>query len=229
VWTPDSRYVIYGRPRSGTSWDIFRKPWDNSGSEEGLVTRTLDQVPSGGNPSADGRLLYAENSPGTAQDLRVFSLQDRSDSIFLGTAVNEMNGTFSPDARFVAYVSDSLGKDEVFIKPVTGSGDPRRISVDGGVEPHWAPNGELFFRSGKKMLVTRVTTTPYLTFEPPRTLFEGPYVLNPIQDRNYDVTADGKRFLMVQQADPSESTTLKGAEIWCGDFGCPTEVWRGLD
>jgi Tol biopolymer transport system component len=208
VWTPDGHYVIYGRPRPGTGWDIFRKPWDNSGSEEGVVTRTQNQVPSGGNPSADGRLLaYAENnSPGAAQDLRVLSLKDDSDSIFANTAANEMNGTFSPDARFLAYVSDSLGRDEVFIRPLTGSGDPRRVSVDGGVEPHWAPNGELFFRNGNRMLVTKVTTQPNLVFDSPRILFQGPYALNPIQDRDYDVTADGRRFLMVQQADASEST-----------------------
>jgi hypothetical protein len=136
----------------------------------------------------------------------VLSLKDGSDSPFLKTAANEMNATFSPDARFLAYVSNSLGRDEVFIKPYKGQGDPRRVSVDGGVEPLWAPNGELFFRNGRRMLAARVTTQPKLDFDSPRTLFEGPYVLSSVQDRNYDVSADGQRFLMSHKADPSEST-----------------------
>ena len=148
----------------------------------------------------------AETSLDTAADIRVLSMKDGSDSIFLKTSANEMNGTFSPDARYVAYVSNSLGKDDVFIRPFTGPGDARRVSVDGGVEPHWAPNGELFFRNGDQMLVASVTTQPDLVVGSPRTLFRGSYALSAIQDRNYDVTADGKRFLMAQQADSSEST-----------------------
>jgi Tol biopolymer transport system component len=207
LWTPDGRQIIYGRARPGTGWDIFWKPADGSGSEQELVARPLDQVPSGGNPSLDGYLLpFAEWSLETAADIHFLSMKDGADRVFLKSPEFELNASFSPDARYVAYVSTELGTPEVFIRPVIGEGGVRRVSVEGGVEPHWSPNGELFFRNGPRVLAVDVRTQPDLAVGTPRTLFEGPYVLSGVWDRNYDVTADGQRFLMVRQADAGEST-----------------------
>jgi len=207
LWTPDGRQVLYGRPRPGTGWDIFRKPADGSGSEQELLARPLDQVPSGGNPSLDGHLLpFAEWSLDSAADIHLLSMNDGADRVFLKSPEFELNASLSPDARYVAYVSTKLGTPEVFIRPVIGEGGVRRISTDGGVEPHWSPSGELFFRNGTRVLALDVRTQPDLVVGTPRTLFEGPYVLSSIWDRNYDVTADGQRFLMVRQADAGEST-----------------------
>jgi serine/threonine-protein kinase len=207
LWTPNGREVIYGRARPGTGWDIFRKPADGTGSEQELVARPLDQVPSGGNLSLDGQLLpFAEWSHDGAADIHVLSMKDGSDRVFLKSPEFELNASFSPDARYLAYVSTELGTPEVFIRPVTGEGGVRRVSVGGGVEPHWSPNGELFFRNGTRVLAVNLTTQPDLIVGTPRTLFDGPYVLSSIWDRNYDVTADGQRFLMVRQADPVDST-----------------------
>jgi serine/threonine-protein kinase len=207
LWTPDGREVIYGRPRPGTGWDIFRKPADGSGSEQELVARPLDQVPAGGNPSLDGHLLpFAEWSLDTAADIHLLSMKDGADRVFLRTPEFELNASLSPDVRYLAYVSTELGPPEVFIRPVIGEGGVRRVSAEGGVEPHWSPNGEIFFRSGTRLLAVDVRTQPDLVVGTPRTLFEGPYVLSVIWDRNYDVTPDGQRFLMMRQADAGEST-----------------------
>ena len=82
LWTPDGREVIYGRARPGTGWDIFRKPADGSGSEQELVARPLDQVPSGGNPSLDGQLLpFAEWSLDGAADIHLLSMKDGADRV----------------------------------------------------------------------------------------------------------------------------------------------------
>jgi serine/threonine-protein kinase len=207
VWTRDGREIIYGRARVRTGWDIFRKPADGSGSEQELVAGPLDQVPSGGNQSLDGQLLpYAEWSFDTAADIRFLSMKDGADRVFLKSPEFELNASFSPDARYLAYVSTELGTPEVFIRPVTGEGGVRRVSIGGGVEPLWSSNGELFFRSAGRMIAVDVRTQPDLVVGTPRTLFEGPYVLSSIWDRNYDVTADGRRFLMMQQAEAGEST-----------------------
>jgi Tol biopolymer transport system component len=207
LWTPDGRHVVYGRPRPGTGWDIFRKPADGTGSEQELVAGPLDQVPSGGNLSLDGQLLpFAEWSHDGAADIHMLSMKDRTDRVFLKSPEFELNASFSPDARYVAYVSTELGTPEVFIRPVMGEGGVRRVFVGGGVEPHWSPNGELFFRNGTRVLAVNLTTQPDLIVGTPRTLFEGPYVLSSIWDRNYDVTPDGQRFLMVRQSDPIDST-----------------------
>ena len=206
LFTPDSQHVIYGKVRAGTGWDIFWKPADGSGSEQGLVTRTLDQVPSGGSPSASGQLAFSETSLDTASDIWLLSMKDKAERVFLRGPANEATTSFSPDEQFIAYVSNELGREEVFIRPLTGTGGVRRVSYEGGVEPHWASSGELFFRNKDQMLVADVTTQPQLTVSAPRRLFEGAYILSSIYDRNYDVTPDAQRFLMVRRADPAEST-----------------------
>jgi serine/threonine-protein kinase len=84
LWTPDGREVIYGRARPGTGWDIFRKPADGSGSEQALVARPLDQVPSGGNPSLNGQLLpFAEWSLDTAADIHFLSMKEGADRVLI--------------------------------------------------------------------------------------------------------------------------------------------------
>jgi serine/threonine-protein kinase len=120
---------------------------------------------------------------------------------------SERNASFSPDGQFVAYDSNELGRDEVFVRPVTETGGVRRVSYDGGIEPYWATNGELFFRSGDQMFVVAVKTRPELAVGVARKLFEGPYAYSGVEHRNYDVTRDGQRFLMVRRPNPAESTT----------------------
>ena len=209
LWTPDSRHVIYARPRAGTGWDIFWRPADGSGSERELVTLMLDQVPNSVTPSVNGEphfLAFRETSPETAADIRILSMKNQGVRAFVNGPASERNASFSPDGQFVAYDSNELGRDEVFIRPLTGTGGVRRVSYDGGIEPYWAPNGELFFRSGDQMFVVAVRTRQGLAVGVPRKLFEGPYALSPVEHRNYDVTPDGQRFLMVRRPSTAEGT-----------------------
>jgi hypothetical protein len=90
---------------------------------------------------------------------------------------------------------------------------PQDAVRPGGVEPHWAPNGELFFRNKNQMFVVRVSTRPDLTVTAPRKLFDGPYALSAIQDRSYDVTPDGQRFLIVRHADAAQGTVRLNAIV----------------
>jgi serine/threonine-protein kinase len=209
LWAPDSRQVMYARPRAGTGWDIFWRPADGSGSERELATKTLDQVPNSVTASARSEpwfLAFRETSPETAADIRVLSMKDQSWQVFVNGPASERNASFSPDGRFVAYDSNELGRDEVFIRPLTGTGGLRRVSYDGGIEPYWAPSGDLFFRNGDEMFVVEVSTRQELAVGAARKLFEGPYALSPVEHRNYDVTADGQRFLMVRRAEATELT-----------------------
>jgi eukaryotic-like serine/threonine-protein kinase len=213
VWTPDSLRVIYGRPRTTTGWDIFWKPADGSGAEQGLVTRVLDQTPAGASIASHSQLLaFKETTSDTSSDLWFRSMRDGTERVFLNGPAIEKTPTLSPDGRFVALVSNERGGDEVFIRPLTGEG-LWRVSYDGGAEPVWAPTGELFYRHRDQMLVVDITTAPDLVVGTPRRLFEGPYILSEIEDRNYDVTPDGQRFLMIRAADPSEGTVRLNAVV----------------
>ncbi len=85
-----------------------------------------------------------------------------------------------------------------------------QVSTEGGTEPRWARNGrELFFRSGNKMMVVEISTEPSLKATAPQLLFEGSYMPSGTRPGfpEYDVTADGQRFVMVQPMEPESAPT----------------------
>ena len=128
----------------------------------------------------------------------------------------EGGARFSPDGRWLAYVSNESGRAEVYVQPYPGPGGKWQISIEGGTEPIWNRNGrELFYRSGTKMMAVETTTQPSFSAGKPRMLFEGQYfpAVFPGMDLTYDVSADGQRFLMVketgQATSPRKSTSCQ--------------------
>ncbi len=93
------------------------------------------------------------------------------------------------------------GQREIYIQPYPGPGGQETVSVGGGREPVWATNGELFYRNlaGDRVMAVSVTTEPTLTMGTSREVLQGNYVFDSIHPQ-YDVTADGQRFLMLQDA-----------------------------
>jgi Tol biopolymer transport system component len=158
--------------------------------------------------SPDGQLLaFVEVNPTTGYDIWVLRLSDRKAQPFLRTPFNESAPRFSPDGRWLAYVSDESGHWEIYVQPYPGPGGKWQISTEGGTEPTWNPNGhELFYRSGDKMMVVEIATQPSFTVGKPRVLFEGRYEPSPATSPNYDVSPDGQRFLMFKTAEASEAT-----------------------
>ena len=124
------------------------------------------------------------------------------------TSFNEQYADLSPDGRWLAYVSNQSGRVEVYVQPYPGPGARQQISVDGGTAPAWSRDGrELFYMTAPsvggqaaltKMMVVPVQLQPTFTAGTPRMLFEGRYGAT-ANIRGYDVSPDGRRFLMVQQ------------------------------
>jgi Tol biopolymer transport system component len=126
---------------------------------------------------------------------------------FVASEFNERAAAFSPNGRWVAYISNRSGRTEVYTTSYPEPGAPISISTSGGTEPAWSPaGGELFFRSGNAMMVVPVRLEPELRIGTPELLFEGPYVGGPYY-RNYDVTRDGQRFVMVKSE--AEASTAR--------------------
>jgi serine/threonine-protein kinase len=118
---------------------------------------------------------------------------------FLVTPFSERKASFSPDGKWLAYVSDESGQDEVYVQRFPETGEKLQISVGGGDEPGWAPSGrELFYRNAGKMMAVPVTTTPKFVAGKPLLLFGGLYFYNTLPNRSYDVAPDG-RFVMVKE------------------------------
>jgi Tol biopolymer transport system component len=105
----------------------------------------------------------------------------------------------SPDGRWLAYVSDESGQDEIYVQAYPGPGARYTISTEGGREPLWAADGtELFYRKDEQVLVVPIQSGPELTLGTPRVLFKGRYASVPWAGNNYDVSPDGQRFVMLE-------------------------------
>jgi eukaryotic-like serine/threonine-protein kinase len=117
----------------------------------------------------------------------------------LATPATERGATFSPDGRWLAYESGESGQSEIYVRAVTGDAGRWQISADGGTEALWSPAGrELFYRSGDRLMVVDVQSGPAFSASRARPLFEGRYARLAWSVRNYDVSPDGQRFLMLK-------------------------------
>ena len=200
AWAPDRGRVAFTSIRGGKDWDVFWKAVDGTGEVEALLTEQHTQWPTSWSP--DGELLvFAEDNPQTGWDIGILSLQrEARRSAFLATKFNEFSAKFSPDGSWLAHVSDESGQDEVYVRPYPGPGPRFLISSDGGQEPVWSPDGrELYYRNGDQVLAVAITTEPAFRPGRPELLFEARYEKSPVPAVNYDISPDGKRFLMVKE------------------------------
>jgi Tol biopolymer transport system component/predicted Ser/Thr protein kinase len=218
VWTPDGKRLALQSNKEGAR-NIFWELADGSGGLERLTTSEHVQVPSSWSP--DGKLLaYFEVNPTAGQELWVLRMGDpplgsgqgRKAQPFLRSPssglvpFNESVPRFSPDGRWLAYVSDESGHYEIYVKPFPGPGGTRQISTEGGTEPVWNRNGrELFYRNGDKMMAVDISSESGFSAGTPRMLFEGAYLPTPLTTPNYDVSADGQRFLMLKPVEESQA------------------------
>ena len=199
VWSPDGATLTFASSRTGLQ-RLFRlrvRPRDVAGPLVGGDQRTP------GSWSPDGRTLaFHELRPDRLRDIWTWPDGAGEEAMpWLATDANERAPAFSPDGRWIAYVSDVAGHDgdQVFIRPADGPSI--RITPSGGTEPVWEKaGGALFYRRGRSLY--RVTIDAYgRTGGDPEHLFDGAHVRDPLGNLPaYDAAPDGERFLMLAPA-----------------------------
>ena len=213
VWSPQSDRIVFRSTRTGRQ-EIWLKAANGSGKDEMLATDTNNKFASQWSP--DGRfIVYSDNAASTRVDIWYIALEgDRKPVKFLGANFNEAQGQISPDGKWMAYMSDKTNTREVYVTRFPSGEGEWRISTAGGEQPRWRRDGkELFYVAldGKMMSVAvKATAGPKPAFdrETPAALFDTRIAVAPdTRAFQYDVTDDGKRFVVATNA----SSTLSPA------------------
>jgi serine/threonine protein kinase len=212
IWTPDGQFITYryalGHPRI-----MFNIRADGTGEPERILDGELDQYT--GSWSPDGKsLVFSQSHPNTRFDLWVLSRGDSEPQPVLTTPFDERLPAISPDGRWLAYESNASGRFEVYVQPFSGPGPRHLISIEGGEKPVWSRNGgELFYRNDDKMMAVPIVTDPEFTPGKPQLLFEGGFFRSE-RDRNYDVSSDGQRFVMIRSEGEPAPRQINVVQNW---------------
>jgi Tol biopolymer transport system component len=206
VWTRDGSRIAYVSGREGQPPNLFWKPADRPGPELRLLTSDNPQVTETFAP--DGTLLFVERRPTTGWDILTLPPDGtRQPRPFVETSFNDTTPQISPSGRFVAHGSDETGRFQIVVHSFPSADVKIQVSADGGAHAGWrGDERELYYRRGDAMMVADVETAPVLWISRPRVLFRGQFA--PIQGKNWDVTPDGQRFLMVRSEERSPPTEI---------------------
>ena len=215
IWTPDEKRLIYEQLPAG---DILSIPVDGSAPPTVLAS-IADKVLIPSSVSPDGKLLLGYYPSGGIWELPLSQTptQPRPQTV-LESPFAVKYPEFSPDGHWVAFTSLETGREEIYVARYPGLTGKIPISTEGGTRPRWARNGrELFYSNANQMLVVAIQTSPAFHAGPPEVLFGAPQASLSswrISESilQYDVSPDGKRFLMVKPP-PSPQTATDQVNI----------------
>jgi Tol biopolymer transport system component len=202
VWSPDSTRLVFSHANT-----LYVKDANGSAQETLLFENANTKNPT--DWSSDARfLLYTETDPKTGTDLWVLpdplsQIRNRRPTKFLSTEFNESSGQFSPDGRWLAYVSDESGQPEVYVRPFPPASGKWKVSTNRAIQPRWRRDGkELYYMEGGALfrwMAVPVTSGRSGIFDTgePISLFLRRVAINPSADVfAYNPDADGRRFLV---------------------------------
>jgi len=197
AWSPDGKTIFY-QTNVGAGVHIYSKAADGSGSDQAVI-ESKDGEESTPRPSPDGRYLVYLHRSGT-QPLDVWALPlfgDRTPIPVVQNMFLKGGPAVSFDGKWLAYHSNESGRNEVYITSFPGGGAKWQVSTNGGTAAHWRNDGkELFFldSTGNIVAVDVNISGKAPQLGVPHVLFQAGAIQR--QNGPYDVTADGKKFLI---------------------------------
>jgi len=218
IWTREGLRLTFAASAAATARVLSARA-DGSGAVQTLLDAGPRAFPTSWSPDGRTLALYIVGT-NTTRDLWMLTVAGPkpSSTPFVATRFEERGAIFSPDGRWVAYVSNKSGRNDVYARPYPGPGDELTISPAGGQEPVWAPSGrELFYRhDGRFLAVHLAATGASLTVGPPLRVFDDDRSQPDIGGAqggvaNYDVSPDGKRFVVVEELRPANDAPRRVA------------------
>jgi len=200
VWLPDGSGVVFGAVPSGT-YDLYLK--SQTGAAEQLLLMTPDSK-SPSDVSADGRfVLFTKQDPRTGADLWALQINPTQMPFPIAhTQYTETLGQFSPDVKWLAFQSNESGRFEIYVQAFQSSGTKTQVSVDGGTQVRWSPDGRALYFIGLdgtlKEVPLHFNNAGAIEIAPPASLFKSRVDIKsePGNIQQYVVSAGSKKFLM---------------------------------
>jgi hypothetical protein len=193
---------------------FYRKDADGARDDELVVKLDVEEITEAfpTDWSADGErvLFHAARRGGVVltADLWMLSMTGTpTPSPLIRTDFTDWVGSFSPDGRWLAFVSNESGPEEVYVRLLEGT-TRVRVSVGGGTQPRWRRDGrEIFYVAPDNRLMTAALTyEPELAVSPPRPLYAACGARPPSWEYHYDVVPDGSRMLWACSTRGAETT-----------------------
>jgi Tol biopolymer transport system component len=227
LWSRDGTQIAYEAERSGKV-SIRQQSANGTGVDElllevpGTPSRPCGVSQCGVTPSgwsADGRHMAHTVRGSFPQTTDVWILPlfgDRKPFPLANTEFLEGSGTFSPDGKWIAYVTSEPGLPNVYVQPFPRPGGKYRVSRDGGHQPLWRADGkELFyFAPDGVMMTVAMDATGQFRAGAPQALFRTGATAANFFRQQYAVTKDGQRFLVNAPSQQSSGAQLTVVVNW---------------
>jgi serine/threonine-protein kinase len=216
AWSADGRRIAFSR-QLGDGEEAYWQAADGSGGPEALTRGSgFPAFPVDFTPDGAALLYTTAGLPRRTYMISVGGTAGAGTPLLAGPA-SEGSPAVSPDGRWLAYASDESGTDEVYVRPFpdVAAGGRWQISSGGGYHPHWSrDSGELFYieRRGAEVAMMAVPFESGETFRPRAAveLFRGEIFAGPLVGPDqYDVSADGQRFLMLEPLPAAETPDVR--------------------
>ena len=218
TWSPEGERIVFTSNRSGRP-EIYSQLLDGSGTAERVFERPESQGRLQAEAwSKDGRTLLLTDALGGSTTSSIQLDGDRRYVPLPPSKFIEGGAAVSPDGHWIAYQSNRSGAMAVYVERYPERRSLQKVSPSGGFAARWAPDGkELYYLNldGRSLMAVPVSTGETLKMGTERKLFDGSFRTSGPGIRPYDVTPDGKRFVMIREdSTGSESPRLIVVQHW---------------
>jgi serine/threonine-protein kinase len=206
TWTPDGQFITYTTFKNG-KLGVYRVKPGGGGQPDSIVTSSSLGYTGDWLPDGKGLVTTLRDvQPNSGSDIGI--MENAGKGPFRPLIANQFQTQYpavSPDGKWLAFVSDQSGAQEVYVRPLEGSGEDVQVSLSGGTEVVWSHDGsELFYRGnsdhGVYLVAAKVRESPTFDVVSRTNLFPVDDMAAAVPHANYDVSHDGKTFALVRRS-----------------------------